>query len=112
MTSYDKFNIYLAVAACMTGLFVLVFSACTTPRLEKAFTPKMDSSESQQVISEYCITCHVHKDFEPAAHVKIVPTLYKNPKYKNTTECRACHTYTKTWLLDVRRHTHWPEKND
>ena len=110
MTGYDKFNIYLAVTVCMTGLFVLVLSACTTPRLEKAFAPKMDSSESRQVISEYCITCHVHKDFEPAAHVKKVPALYTKPEYVKTTECRVCHTYTKTWLLDVRRRTHWPVK--
>jgi len=108
VTGYGNFNIYLALTACMTGLFVLILSACTTPRLEKAFTPDMDSSESKEVISEYCINCHVHKDFEPAAHVKKARGSYTKPEYLNTTECRVCHTYKKTWLLDVRRGTHWP----
>ena len=110
MTGYGKYKIYLAVTACTTGLFVLILSACTTPPLEKAFTPDMDSRESKEMINEYCISCHVHKDFDAAEHVNKVPALYAEPEYSNTTECRACHTYKKTWLLDVRRGTHWPEK--
>ena len=110
MTCYGKFNIHLASAACVTGLFMLILSACTTPQLEKAFRPDMESSESKEVISEYCISCHVHKDFEAATHVKKAQASYTEPQYSNSSECRLCHTYTKTWLLDIRRGTHWPAK--
>ncbi|MFQ5432980.1 MAG: hypothetical protein ACE5EN_10800 [Nitrospinota bacterium] len=110
MTGYGRFNIHLALTACMIVLFILILPGCTTPQLEKAFTPNMDSSESQEVISEYCISCHVHKDFKVEAHLKKARTLYTKPEYSNTAECRVCHTYTKTWLLDVRRGTHWPAR--
>ena len=102
---FQKYRLFTAV-----GMFALILTACTTPQLEKAFTPDMDSGESTEVISEYCISCHVHKDFEAAPHVKKVQASYAKPEYSATTECRACHTYTKTWLLDVRRSTHWPAR--
>jgi hypothetical protein len=97
-----------SVAVFLTGFSTLVFLSCSTPLLEKAFKPDMDSKESIEIIGEYCVSCHVHKDFEPAAHVKKTPALYKESQYSDTEECRACHSYSKTWLLDVRRGTHWP----
>lgn len=102
-------NVHVSILL-LCGITVFILASCTTPLLEKAFKPKMEAEESTEVIGEYCVSCHVHKDFEPEAHVKTAQARYSGPPYLATVECRVCHTYSKTWLLNVRRGTHWPVK--
>lgn len=82
----------------------MFFASCAGSELERAFTPRVESRESNKTISEYCITCHAHKDFEPSAHIR------KAAAGAGAAECRTCHNYAKTWLLDVRRTTLRHEK--
>lgn len=92
-------------------LFLVALSgavACTTPLLEKAFKPGMETVESDKIIGEYCVSCHVHKSFDSASHVETAKKSYTDADYAVATNCRVCHTYKRTWLLDERRGTHWP----
>jgi hypothetical protein len=75
-----------------------------------AFEGKMEPEESSKVISEYCITCHNHRDFDPVSHVFDVKYRYKDKRYAAKTECRTCHTYSRNWLMDARRGTNRPLK--
>ena len=102
-------NVHCAILI-LSGITVLIFTSCSTPLLEKAFKPAMEAEESTEVIGEYCVSCHVHKDIEPETHVKKAQAGYSGPPYAAAVECRVCHFYSKTWLLNVRRGTHWPAK--
>lgn len=91
-------NVLATFILCLCG--AMFFASCVGTTLERAFTTKMESRESNKTISEYCATCHTHKNFEPSSHLK-----QSRASNEGVTECRTCHTYTKTWLLDVRRKT-------
>lgn len=95
-------GVSVVLILCLFGVAFL--TSCAGSKLERAFTPKMESRESNKTISEYCITCHTHKNLEPSAHIKQA-RVRNNTARAGAAECRACHTYTKTWLLDVRRKT-------
>ncbi len=110
VTEGDKMKIGFLKAVLILLPIIAFVSSCTTPTIEKAFKTGMDAKDSNKIINEYCEGCHVHKDFERDKHVEKVRTAYTDPAFSSKTECRACHTYTKTWLLDVRRGTHWPVK--
>jgi len=92
-------------------LAMLATSACVSSKLEKAFSGGLEAEESDKLISEYCVTCHVHKSFDPETHVFNVKYRYEDKKYAGKTECRICHTYSKTLLLDIRRGTHRPAES-
>lgn len=105
-----RFNNVQCAILILSGITVFILASCSTPLLEQAFKTSMEAGESTEVIGEYCISCHVHKDFEPETHVKKARAEYSSPPYTAAVECRVCHTYSKTWLLNVRRGTHWPAK--
>jgi len=86
----------------------LSFSSCISVELEKAFEGKLEGDKNNEVIADYCITCHLHKGFDAQAHLFDVKYRYDDPKYAGKTDCNVCHKYEKTWLLDIRRKTHRP----
>ncbi len=98
-----------ALTVLLAVLAVLI-SACSSAPFEKAFKPEMEADESNKILTEYCQGCHLHKDFDPGKHVPKVQKAYNNPKFSSASECRECHSYEKTFLMDVRRTTHWPAK--
>lgn len=97
---------------CNKVLFVIIACllapACATPAIDMAFDGKMESAESNDVISEYCVTCHNHRDFDPVSHVFNVKYRYKDKRYASKQDCRVCHTYSKNLLMDARRGTNRP----
>ncbi|GMT42034.1 MAG: hypothetical protein IEMM0002_0445 [bacterium] len=97
-------NTYRVFLFCLLGLFV----SCAGNKIERAFSSRAEPRESNKVISQYCGACHVHKDFEPAAHIETLGTSSSGSVNLSSAECRGCHTYKKTWLLDVRRGTYRP----
>ncbi len=97
----------------IAALFFLLFtSACVSEPLEKAFDGKLEPKESNAVISEYCVSCHLHSEFDAEAHVFEVKYKYENKRYAGKTECNICHTYKRTIMFDIRRGTHWPVEDD
>lgn len=94
------------------GLFLIIAGllvpACVTPKINRAFEGEMKPAESNKIVSEYCVTCHNHRDFDPVSHVFDVKYRYKDKKYAGKTDCRTCHTYSLNWLMDARRGTNRP----
>ena len=93
--------------ASLLMLSLLLFS-CVSIELEKAFKGELEGEKNNEVIADYCVTCHLHKDFDSEAHLFDVKYRYEDSKYAGKSECTACHEYDKTWLLDIRRKTHRP----
>ena len=81
------------------GILALVLTGCYyTPEVVKAFGNKYPVAESNKVITEYCQSCHNHKDFEPVTHMETMKKGYKKKAFQNATECRTCH-YVETQFM-------------
>ena len=82
----------------LTLLLVVLFSGCTNVELEKAFNGELRPGKANEVIGEYCQSCHIHKNFDPPLHVSTVRNLYNRPAFKRARECRSCHYIEKNWM--------------
>ncbi len=87
-----------------------LFSGCATPPVEDAFSGDLTEEKSNRVIADYCVTCHVHKDFQAEDHMKRIVFQYSNPKYTEAKACTTCHSYSKSfWLETEHRGTIHPD---
>ena len=82
------------------GLVIILISGCAEHRLEDAFDGKFYPSKNNYIINEYCKSCHIHKTFDPAGHVKLVRSDYRRPFFRRAKECRACHYIEKNWVTN------------
>lgn len=90
---------------------VFFMAGCAERSIEDAFHGKFSSSKNNEVINEYCQSCHIHKNFDPAEHMGSVRSHYKRPYFRKTRECRACHYIEKNWVTDnYHRKTRNPGK--
>lgn len=80
------------------GFLVFILGGCYTLEVVKAFDSKFPSEQSNKLITEYCQSCHIHKDFDPPPHVDIMRKSYKQKKFQEATECRTCH-YVETQFM-------------
>ena len=90
-----SFGVWLALgvlAVTLTGCFLYA------PEVVKAFGSKYSAAESNKIITEYCQSCHNHKDFEPASHIESMRKAYKKKSFQIATECRTCH-YVETQIV-------------
>ena len=92
------------------GLLVTLFgvTACQPNPLHQALRGKLPSEKSNEVITEYCQSCHIHRDFAPGSHAIRMQALYDRPPYTDTTECRACHLVREDTWGNKQRKTLWP----
>lgn len=98
-------NRFGITAVMALGLFL--FASCASTEVERAFGAKIGEKESNKIIIKYCMSCHTHKSFDAAAHVPAAQERYAGSANARATECRACHTYSVTWMGDEVRGTHW-----
>ena len=92
------------------GLAVLLGSlvGCQPSILDLALRGKLSLEESNEVVTEYCQSCHIHRTFTPSPHIPRMQGLYDRPPFTATTACRACHLVQKdTWQVK-RRKKLWP----
>jgi hypothetical protein len=76
--------------------------------LDKALRGEFSSEENNDIITEYCQSCHIHRAFDPSNHTVQVHALYDREPYTTTIECRICHlVHENTWGMK-RRKTLWP----
>lgn len=68
----------------------------------------MPKADAVKTITEYCQSCHIHKNFDSANHVADVSKKYKNEPFKSSDACHACHTYERDFWGDELRNTHFP----
>ncbi|CAI2717644.1 protein of unknown function [Nitrospina watsonii] len=91
-------------------LGLLIGTGCYTLKIERAFEGEFQSFENNRVINEYCISCHLHRDFSSTTHVEEVSLNYNRKVFRYATECRVCHYLEKHWYLnDFLRKTRRPE---
>ena len=91
-------------------LFTLVLATgCITSQLTSAFEGGFDGKKNNKVISEYCTSCHIHKEFFAEGHVEKIRSKYKRKLFRKAQECRVCPYIEKEWSYDhVFRKTRRP----
>ena len=89
-------------------LLLASLASCQKPPLDKALRGNFSAAENNEIITEYCQSCHIHRTFDPIPHTSRVQALYDREPYTVTTECRVCHLVRKdTWGMRLRK-TLWP----
>ena len=83
------------------GLFLFFFlilgTGCSTLELSQAFEGRFNSEKNNRVISKYCTSCHIHREFDSGQHVSKIRLEYKRRVFRRTAECRTCHYLEKNW---------------
>jgi hypothetical protein len=94
----------------LATLIITSLTGCSSIEVEKAFKGDLRPGKANKIISEYCQSCHIHKDFDPPLHVSKVRSLYNRPVFKRARECRSCHYIEKNWMHNQHeRKTRMPE---
>jgi len=100
-----------AVCLAFLGFLIVVMSGCAERRIEDAFKGKFSPAKNNNIINDYCKSCHIHKNFDPAAHVRSVRADYKRPFFRRARQCKACHYIEKNWVTNnYHRKTRNPNK--
>ncbi len=108
---YDlKFSYLSLTRLCKLFLFfTLVFCGCSSLKVEKAFNGDFSRAKNNKVINDYCLNCHVHRDFQAETHILKKRKSYKKNFYRKTSDCRTCHYVEKVWARnDLKRKTRYP----
>ena len=88
---------------CLT-VPLLLLTACIPEPLDLALRGKLPGDESNEVITAYCQTCHIHRTFEAVDHAPRMQALYDREPYTAATQCRACHLVDEnTWGMKSRK---------
>ncbi len=82
------------------GLLIVVMSGCAERRIEDAFDGKFSAAKNNNIINDYCKSCHIHKNFDPAQHVRTIRADYERPYFKRARQCKACHYIEKNWVTN------------
>ena len=94
-------------------VFVVVISilsaSCSRPALNKAFKGNLPLAESNKVITNYCKSCHIHKNDPPPDHILNQAKRYHQEPHKSAAECRACHYLEKDFWGRVKQKTRFPQ---
>lgn len=98
-------NRFGITAVMVFGLFL--FASCATTDVERAFGSGTGEKESNKIITKYCMSCHTHQSFDAAIHVPAAQERHAGSANARAAECRACHTYSVSWIGDEVRGTHW-----
>ena len=86
------------------SFFTLVLATgCIKSELPSAFEGEFGGEKNNKVISEYCTSCHIHKEFPSKGHVQKIRLKYKRKLFRKAKECRVCH-YIEKELNDAMYH--------
>ena len=90
---------------------LVVCLACYTKKIEEAFERDVAPQKSNQIIHDYCRSCHIHRNFEKSGHIEEKSALYRRKVFRYATECRTCHYLEKKISLnDFTRKTRRPKE--
>lgn len=95
------------------GVVVLLggLAGCYTMQVERAFQGEFEPYENNRIINEYCLSCHLHRNFNSTTHVEEVSLKYNRKVFRYATECRVCHLVERHWYLnDFIRKTRRPQE--
>lgn len=106
-------NFLLPQERILLLVLLIVFGGCAPLDVEKAFDNQFTPIQNNKVVSEYCQSCHLHKNFDSGKHMDKVRGNYKREFYRNADECRACHFIEKDWMNNqLIRKTRYPKDAD
>ena len=107
--SFLQFSYQAATSFIAFIFFVLVLCSCSSLEIEKAFNGEFSRSKNNRVINDYCLNCHVHRNFQAKEHILKKRKSYKKKIYRKASDCRICHYVEKIWeRSDLRRKTPYP----
>ena len=94
----------------MLVIFILILaSGCADRRLDNAFDGDFTADKNNKVITDYCQSCHIHKDFDPEPHFEDSGKKYRGASFRKTRQCRSCHYIKRDWLYNsISQHTRFP----
>ncbi len=84
----------------MLAILLLAGLGCAEVEVTEAFKGNFEKSKGNKVITDYCQSCHIHKDFDSTEHMVEVQLDYKRTVFKNAEECRVCHYLEKHLVYD------------
>ena len=97
-------------SAVFLVIFLIFGAGCSDLDLDRAFEGEFPSSKNNKIIDGYCVSCHIHKEFDSEKHLVDIRLDYKSQFFRAARECRACHYIEKEWLHNnVFRKTRRPE---
>ena len=97
-------------SAVFLVIFLIFGAGCSNLELDRAFEGKFPPSKNNKIIDGYCVSCHIHKEFDSEQHLVDVRLDYKSRFFRTARECRACHYIEKEWLHNnVFRKTRRPK---
>lgn len=99
----------VALFICFTVASSLFYACSLTLPVDQAFSGDLEPDEETKVITDYCQSCHLHRDFAAAAHLAKVPGHYSKEPYKSTRDCKVCHEIKRNFWNDILRFTHIPD---
>ena len=113
LTISERYRIWgraLIRSAVFLVIFLIFGADCSNFELDRAFEGKFPSSKNNKIIDGYCVSCHIHKEFDSEQHLVDVRLGYKSQFFRTARECRACHYIEKEWLHNnVFRKTRRPK---
>jgi hypothetical protein len=99
------------VCLVFLGLLIGAMGGCAERRIEEAFEGKFSAGKNNNIINDYCKSCHIHKNFDPVDHVRSVRADYKRKYFRKARQCKACHYIEKNWITNnYHRKTRNPKK--
>ena len=118
MKTRDLFDFnYLQPTFYIKYFYVVLFftlvlaTGCIKSELPSAFEGEFGGEKNNKVISEYCTSCHIHKEFPSKGHVQKIRLKYKRKLFRKAKECRVCHYIDKDWANDhISRKTRRPSQ--
>ncbi|KMP12285.1 hypothetical protein UR09_01350 [Candidatus Nitromaritima sp. SCGC AAA799-A02] len=95
----------------LLAVWLTVGTGCSELEVVRAFEGEFPSAKNNKVISEYCASCHIHKEFDFKEHVAQIRPEYRRRLFRKARECRVCHYLEKQWAHNnVLRKTRRPQE--
>ncbi|MBF0291085.1 MAG: hypothetical protein HQK86_02915 [Nitrospinae bacterium] len=69
----------------------------------------MSKADSAKSITEYCQSCHLHRNFDGEKHVAEARLKFNKDPFKTATDCQTCHSYSTDFWGDGFRATYYPD---
>jgi cytochrome c553 len=83
-----------------------LLSSCASNPVVKAFNGSYSPIKETRTITEYCVSCHAHKDFDGINHMDAAPRLYTKKPHSTATRCVTCHDMDiDIWFNETRTTT-------
>ena len=106
-----QLNFYMKYFYVVLFFTLGLATGCIKSELPNAFEGAFDGKKNNKVISEYCASCHIHKEFSSKGHVQKIRLKYKRKLFRKAKECRVCHYIEKEWSYNhISRKTRRPSR--